>query len=577
MANVENTYFNNETDWKLLGNTGTIDGTNFIGTTDDIPFAIKVNNQKSGRIDQIMFNVSLGYQAMNSTPIIPNALLSTANVGIGHQVLFNNTDGFSNVAIGYRTMFFNTTGSNNTAVGTIALNNVSTGTENTAIGSTALTSVSTGNRNTAVGYNDSVLLYNGSLGSFFGYKACAINSGVTNGTAIGAYAFVESSNSMVLGSIAGTNGAANNTNVGIRVTAPTEALQVNGNILVKNNQNKLLVTNTANNGGLIISTDILGDPYIYMNKDAAIDSVELRIDNLTDARIYQFPDAGQDATLVTSVNNVFADTLGNITLSAGDLPANIDAINIADGSVTNTEFQYINSLTSNAQTQLTALNTNKVTKGGDSGATLTIGTTTPNDLVFITNNSTRWTIDSTTGYLRRGGATADFGLHLFGTGAGSTIALGDRFDATTPYVCVREYGGTDTDQIEAYGQKGAGLRAGVFGSTTPQVWVTQGGQVCINTLTPVTGAELTVSGDTDISSTLNVQGISTFQVSSVFNSFTKYKTAATPSSPANGTEFNLYYKANKLIIQYNDGGTLRYKYLDLTGTGVTWVHSLAAP
>lgn len=39
---------------------------------------------------------------------------------------------------------------------------------------------------------------------------------------------------------------------------------------------------------------------------------------------------------------------------SADLAGSIDATKIADGSVTSTEFQYINSLTSNAQTQLTA-------------------------------------------------------------------------------------------------------------------------------------------------------------------------------------------------------------------------------
>lgn len=41
-------------------------------------------------------------------------------------------------------------------------------------------------------------------------------------------------------------------------------------------------------------------------------------------------------------------------LSAAEMPTGIDAAKLADGSVSNTELQYINSLTSNAQTQLTA-------------------------------------------------------------------------------------------------------------------------------------------------------------------------------------------------------------------------------
>ena len=50
--------------WLLTGNAGTLDdGTYFIGTTNDIPFNIKVNNQKAGRIDSTLQNTFYGYQA----------------------------------------------------------------------------------------------------------------------------------------------------------------------------------------------------------------------------------------------------------------------------------------------------------------------------------------------------------------------------------------------------------------------------------------------------------------------------------------------------------------------------------
>jgi hypothetical protein len=62
--------------------------------------------------------------------------------------------------------------------------------------------------------------------------------------------------------------------------------------------------------------------------------------------------SGQGGKLV----RVKADASGlefyTLTIAAGDLPTGIDAAKIADGSVSNAEFQYINSLTSNAQTQL---------------------------------------------------------------------------------------------------------------------------------------------------------------------------------------------------------------------------------
>lgn len=51
----------------------------------------------------------------------------------------------------------------------------------------------------------------------------------------------------------------------------------------------------------------------------------------------------------------------------------------------------------------------------------------------------------------------------------------------------------------------------------------------------------------------------------------------TPASPPPTDEANMYVRNNNFVIQFNDGGTVRYKYLDLTGTGVTWVHSTTAP
>ena len=50
-----------------------------------------------------------------------------------------------------------------------------------------------------------------------------------------------------------------------------------------------------------------------------------------------------------------------------------------------------------------------------------------------------------------------------------------------------------------------------------------------------------------------------------------------PAQPTAGTRANVYMRSDKFVIQYNDGGTTRYKYLDLTGTGVTWTHTTVAP
>ena len=50
-----------------------------------------------------------------------------------------------------------------------------------------------------------------------------------------------------------------------------------------------------------------------------------------------------------------------------------------------------------------------------------------------------------------------------------------------------------------------------------------------------------------------------------------------PGSPTASNQCRIYMKADKLVIQYNQAGTVRYKYLTLSGTGVTWVHTTTAP
>lgn len=84
--------------WQLLGNAGTVDGTNFLGTTDNVPLNFRVNNQKAGRIDHLLSNIFLGYQAGNS-----------------------NTTGNLNTATGNAALYSNTTGSRNTASGSSAM------------------------------------------------------------------------------------------------------------------------------------------------------------------------------------------------------------------------------------------------------------------------------------------------------------------------------------------------------------------------------------------------------------------------------------------------------------------------
>jgi hypothetical protein len=136
------------------------------------------------------------------------------NLGIGQTALLNHATGSGNTGAGVATLKLNSSGSNNSALGYLALTNNTTGASNTAVGNNALSENATGSNNTALGVN---------AGPDPAHQA------LSNSTAIGANAMVTASNSMVLGSINGMNGATADTLVGIGTTAPAAKLDVHGN------------------------------------------------------------------------------------------------------------------------------------------------------------------------------------------------------------------------------------------------------------------------------------------------------------------------------------------------------------
>ena len=59
------------------------------------------------------------------------------------------------------------------------------------------------------------------------------------------------------------------------------------------------------------------------------------------------------------------------------------------------------------------------------------------------------------------------------------------------------------------------------------------------------------------------------------------KLSVSPNTPPDPTSSYhqcwIYVRSGKFVVSYNDGGTVRYKSLDMTGTGTTWAHSTTAP
>lgn len=60
-------------------------------------------------------------------------------------------------------------------------------------------------------------------------------------------------------------------------------------------------------------------------------------------------------------------------------------------------------------------------------------------------------------------------------------------------------------------------------------------------------------------------------------SFAMAEATEHPVDPAANTEAYFYVKADKFIIKFNDSGTIRYKYMVLSGDDMTWVQTLTSP
>jgi hypothetical protein len=210
------------------------------------------------------------------------------NTAVGSEALYSNTKGYSNSALGAGALYSNTTGEYNAAVGTAALYSNTWGYANSALGIQALQGNSTGYRNSAVGsfalrdnitgYSNSafgnIALMNGGgyENTALGAGALSINSNGHNNSAIGfdaLYGNLYGTSNSALGSQAGFYSAgdrnvfigaqagysetgsdrlhiANNSNstliygefdngrVCINCTDPTTAVDVNGELSIRN-------------------------------------------------------------------------------------------------------------------------------------------------------------------------------------------------------------------------------------------------------------------------------------------------------------------------------------------------------
>jgi hypothetical protein len=205
------------------------------------------NNTAVG-LAAMAYNTSGTFNTAFGTRALQNNITGHSNIAIGSWALYNNTGGsnliaigdsalfnqlpnrfgnYGNIAIGTLALYSNNSGTDNTATGHQALTANSSGFFNTAFGSNTLLGNTTGNHNTAIGAQ--VLSSNATTGTYLtavGYGVTPTVDNLTNATAIGANATVSQSNSMVLGSINGVNGASSSVNVGIGTATPLAPLHI---------------------------------------------------------------------------------------------------------------------------------------------------------------------------------------------------------------------------------------------------------------------------------------------------------------------------------------------------------------
>ena len=252
--------------WSVNGNAGTVSGTNFIGTTDNVPLNFRVNNISAGRIDTTgltflgyragmtnttgidntavgygvlqsnttgKFNTAVGYNALAAnttgqqlTAFGYNALAAwktqgaPGNTAIGYRSLGADTTGIDNTAVGYASLAFNTTGGSNTSVGIQSLSGNTTGSNNTAMGSTTLQLNTTGSNNTAMG-SSALVNSTGSFNTAVGSGALFNNGSGSNNTAVGYNALrsvttISSNNTGIGDSVGYTTTGSGNTYVGYK-------------------------------------------------------------------------------------------------------------------------------------------------------------------------------------------------------------------------------------------------------------------------------------------------------------------------------------------------------------------------
>ena len=221
-------------DWKINGNSGTVSGVSFIGTTDNNTLSFRVNSQHAGSIDHLNHNSSYGFRAGNG-PFVTGDF----NVSVGDSAGVSLSTAQGNTLVGYRSGRSITSGGSNSIFGRDAATALTFGGSNSVFGSSSARSLTTGSSNSLFGINSLLGLTTGTGNTIMGAGINPLTisnfnvqigfSGLISQAAIG-------TNNIILGNTAGAANpkiiAFNNTIIGAEAQLGNTAAPDSNNTLL---------------------------------------------------------------------------------------------------------------------------------------------------------------------------------------------------------------------------------------------------------------------------------------------------------------------------------------------------------
>ncbi len=440
--------------WALIGNSGTVAGTNFIGTTDNQGLDFRTNNTIRGRFTSAGF-LGIGTTTPNqqleltenfrlplttsTTGIIYAgtfrfahnlggtyfgtnagnlATTSSWNTGIGQNVMQSQTTGNYNVGVGANALASSTGGFSNSAIGYQALNGLTTGGDNTAMGSGVMRSLTTGSRNIAIGSQAMIgLATNSSDNVAMGYGALAGNGTSFFNTAIGGAALNTTStgsNNTAIGRSSMQLNTTGSRNTALGYNSLFSGLTTTNNTAIGHEAGRD-VTGSGNvmlgyqagyseagNNKLYIDNSNTVSPLVYGDFSTNLLRVNgtLNINNT-----YSFPTTDGTVGQVLTTNGAGAVTWGAVVPAESDPNAWLKTGNAGTSAATN----FIGTTDNNALVVKTnSVEALRVTENGDMG----IGITTPSQQLEITKNFQLPNSTATTGIIFSGGSRF---IHNYGS------------------------------------------------------------------------------------------------------------------------------------------------------------------